>query len=724
MARARTTKNPASPAAAPPAATAAATAAAAPTADLSDAEALDLRNRAEELRDLIRYHNRLYYTKDEPEIGDSEWDQLFHELKSIEDRYPQFQTADSPTQQIGAPPETTFDVVEHREPMLSLSNVFDGDGLREWHRRASELANVDDFAMVTEPKIDGLAMALVYENGRLIRAATRGNGRHGENVTPNIMTIRTVPHQLQGKPPPLFEVRGEVYMPGSGFEAMNRAIEEENVELLAEGRATKRLFANPRNAAAGAVRQKDPAITRTRPLAIGIYQLGWSDSPSPDTHWETLQWLADFGLPTAPRAALQEGIDACVAACEAWVGQRRGLDFDIDGVVVKVDDFAIQRQLGIVGRDPRWATAYKFPPQEATTKLLKIAINVGRTGALNPFAILDPVRVGGVMVRQATLHNEDDINRKDIRERDTVVVRRAGEVIPQVVGPVLDRRPKNSKPFQMVTRCPVSGDVAVRPEGEATTFCPNPVCPAVVRRTVDLFVSRGAADIEGLGEKLVWELFESGLIEDAGDIYALPDKRDELLALERMGEKRVDNLVAAIEASRARPFAAILFGLGIRHVGYEVAGMLAQHFGGMTALQKASVEEIAEIEGVGPVIGASVVAWFAHERNQQIVAKLGEAGVRMKETAGAAREGPLAGEQYVVTGRLESMSRNEVESALKRLGAKVGSGVSKKTTALIAGAEAGSKLAKAEKAGTPVWDEKQLLALLAEHGMAAGSAGG
>ncbi len=306
----------------------------APTVDLSDAETLKLRNRAEELRDLIRYHNRLYYAKDEPEISDPDWDALFQELRSIEERYPQFQTADSPTRQVGAPPETTFDVVQHREPMLSLGNVFDGDGVREWHRRASELANVDDFAMVTEPKIDGLAMALVYENGKLIRAATRGDGRHGEDVTPNILTIQTLPHQLTGKPPPLLEVRGEVYMPASGFEAMNRAIEEENLQLQAEERPTKRLFSNPRNAAAGAVRQKDPAVTRSRPLAIGIYQLGWSDGPSPATHWETLNWLSDFGLPTAPLATLQKGIDPCVATCEAWVAKRDGLDFDIDGVVV------------------------------------------------------------------------------------------------------------------------------------------------------------------------------------------------------------------------------------------------------------------------------------------------------------------------------------------------------------------------------------------------------
>jgi DNA ligase (NAD+) len=693
-------------------------------ADLGDVEALELRNRAEELRTLIRFHNRKYYADDAPEVSDAEWDALFHELKGIEERYPQFQTADSPTQQIGAPPETTFDVVEHREAMLSLGNVFDGDGLREWHRRACELANRDDFAMVTEPKIDGLAMSLVYEDGQLVQAATRGDGRHGENVTPNILTIPTLPHRLNGSPPSRFEVRGEVYMPKTGFEALNLSIEEENLILTAAGKSPKRLFANPRNAAAGAVRQKDPEVTRSRPLEIALYQLGWSEGASPDSQWETLHWLGEFGLPTAPRSELQPGIEEGVTACEGWVNQRDALDFDIDGVVVKVNDFSVQRQLGVVGRDPRWATAYKFPSQEATTRLERIAISVGRTGALNPFAMLAPVRVGGVEVRQATLHNEDDIRRKDIREGDMVIVRRAGEVIPQVVGPAGIRDTKRGNPYVLDPTCPVCKTKAVRLEGEAKTFCPNPVCPAVVRRTVDHFVSRGAMDIEGLGEKLVYALFEEELIEDAADIYSLKDKREELLAMERMGEKRVENLLAAIDASRERPFSAVLFGLGIRHVGFEVAALLAQHFGDADALGKSAEEEIAEIAGVGPIIAESVAGWFQRDRNRLIVEKLQAAGVRLAEEGGAAREGPLAGEQYVVTGRLERMTRNQVEDALKGLGAKVGSGVSKKTTALIAGADPGTKIAKAEKSGTPIWDEAALLTLLHTHGIdPAGTAG-
>ncbi len=696
-----------------------------PHADLGDAEALERRNRAEELRALIRYHNRKYYGADSPEISDAEWDALFHELKGIEDRYPQFQTSDSPTQQVGAPPETTFDVVEHREAMLSLGNVFDGDGLREWHRRAYDLANLEDFAMVTEPKIDGLAMSLVYADGQLVQAATRGDGRHGENVTPNVLTIPSLPHRLSGSPPTRFEVRGEVYMPKTGFEALNQSIEEENLARTTAGKARKRLFANPRNAAAGAIRQKDPEITRGRPLQIAVYQLGWSEGTTPDSQWETLQWLGELGLPTAPHTELQAGIEDCVVACEGWVHHRDTLDFDIDGVVVKINDFGVQRQLGVVGRNPRWATAYKFPPQEATTRLERIAISVGRTGALNPFAMLDPVRVGGVEVRQATLHNEDDIRRKDIREGDMVIVRRAGEVIPQVVGPAGIPGRDRGAPYVLDRECPVCGTEAVRLQGEAKTFCPNPVCPAVVIRTVDHFVSRGALDIEGLGEKLVSALFQAGMIEDAADIYSLMDRseqREALLSMERMGEKRVDNLLAAIKASKERPFSAVLFGLGIRHVGFEVAALLAQHFGNIDALRQAAEDEIAEIAGVGPIIAESVAVWFREARNQKIIEKLQAAGVRLAVEAGAAREGPLAGQQYVVTGRLEQMTRNQVEDALKQLGAKVGSGVSKKTTAVIAGADPGSKIAKAEKAGAPIWDETALLALLHEYGIDPASA--
>ncbi|PZC45327.1 MAG: DNA ligase (NAD+) [Chloroflexi bacterium] len=684
-------------------------------------EHYDARNRAEELRDQIRYHNNRYYVLDDPEVSDADWDALFHELRALEEAHPEFVTEDSPTQQVGAGPLETFAVVEHRERLLSLGNVFDETGLRDWHRRASELAERDDFAMVTEPKIDGLAMALVYEHGRLVQAATRGDGRRGENVTENIRQIPDVPQRLDRASTPRalperFEVRGEVYMPKAGFEAMNARIEEGNVALVEAGKKPQRLFANPRNAAAGGVRQKDPQVTASRPLSIAVYQLGWADGPTPETHWETLGWLRALGFPTTPDCERHAGLDATVAACGGWLPRRDTLPMDMDGVVVKIDDFAVQRQLGIVGREPRWAIAYKFPPAEATTRLLKIAINVGRTGRLNPFAMLEPVVVGGATVRMATLHNEEDIHRKDVRVGDTVIVRRAGEVIPQVVGPVLSRRKRGARRFKMPDRCPVSGDPVVRPENEVMAYCSNPVCPAVVRRTVEHFVSRGGMDIDGLGERRVNEFFDEELIEDAGDIYRLADQRDALLALPRMAEKSVDNLLASIKRSKSRPLSALIFGLGVRHVGGENAALLAQHFGSIEALQGASEEEIAAVGGVGPIIAESVASWMATPRNQEIVGKLAQAGVRMSEAGGGAREGPLAGQQFVITGRLESWTRDAAAAALKGLGASVSGAVTKKTAALIAGEGGGGKREKAEKLGTPVWDEAQLVALLELHG--------
>lgn len=694
-----------------------------PPEDVIDSDApsgaghYDARNRIEELRDQLRYHNYRYYVLGDPEVSDAAWDAMFHELCGLEEAHPEFVTADSPTQKVGAQPLEAFAVVEHREPLLSLGNVFDEAGLRDWHRRASDLAERDDFAMVTEPKIDGLAMALVYEDGRLVQAATRGDGNRGENVTENVRQIPAVPQRIDGEVPSRFEVRGEVYMPKASFEAMNAAIEEENVALEAAGKKPQRLFANPRNAAAGGVRQKDPKITGARPLSISVYQLGWADGTAPDTHWETLAWLQSLGFPTTPETALQTGLIETITACEAWLPRRDALPMDMDGVVVKIDDFAIQRQLGIVGRAPRWAMAFKFQPVEATTKLLDITVNVGRTGSLNPFAILDPVVVGGATVQMATLHNEEDIHRKDIRKGDTVIVRRAGEVIPQVVGPVLSRRKRGARQFKMPDRCPVSGDPVVRPENEAMSYCSNPVCPAVVQRTVEHFVSRGAMDIDRLGERRVNEFFDEGLIKDSGDIYALAARREDLLALDKMADKSVDNLLAAIERSKSRPLSALIFGLGIRHVGGEIAALLAQHFGSIEALQAASEEEIAAIGGVGPVIAESVASWLATERNGQILEKLRAAGMRMAEEGGGAREGPLAGRQFVITGRLESLTRNAAEAALKQLGASVGSGVTKKTEALIAGEGGGGKREKAEKLGTVVWDEAQLLAILSEHGL-------
>ncbi len=680
----------------------------APAADASaDASHFAARNRIEELRELIAYHNTRYYVLDRPEISDAEWDRLFRELQDLETRYPEYLTPDSPTQRVGAPPQAAFGIVEHREPLLSLANVFTADHLRDWHRRATALTDLADMALVTEPKIDGLAVALVYEDGGLVQAGTRGDGRRGENVTANLRMIPSVPRRLVGTPPARFEVRGEVYMPRGQFERMN-------AERAAHGEP---LFANPRNAAAGAVRQLDPNVTAARPLEIAIYQLGWHDGPAPETHWDTLAWLRTLGFPTSPAAARHDGIEGAVAACEAWLPRRDSLPFDLDGVVVKVDNFALRRQLGSVGREPRWAVAFKFPPSEATTLLEQIAVNVGRTGSLNPFAILRPVRVGGVTVRRATLHNEADIQRKDLRKGDTVIVRRAGEVIPQVVAPVLSLRPRGSRRWRLPAQCPECHTPIVRPPGEAMAYCPNGACPAQVRRQIEHFVSRGALDIDGLGERLVALLLQQGLITDAGDLYRLHTHRDALVAIDRLGEKSVGNLLAAIEASKQRPLATVLFGLGIRHVGAEVAALLAQHFGSIDALAAAREEDLADIAGVGPVIAESVVHWFQEAHNRALVEKLRDAKVRLEEAAGAAREGPLAGQQFVITGQLEHMGRNAVEAALKRLGAAIGSSVSKKTTALIAGKAPGSKLPRAQALGTPIWDEARLLDFLREHGL-------
>ena len=699
-----------------------------------DAARLAARNRAEELREVIRYHNHRYFALDDPEIPDAEYDALFRELRGIEGEYPDLQTPDSPTQQVGAPLQTTFAAVEHRVPMLSLGNAFNEEELRDWRRRAAELLDREEFSYVSEPKIDGLAIAIVYRDGKLVQAATRGDGRAGEDVTPNIRNIDSVPHELAGDFPPLFEARGEVFMPKSGFEAMNAQIEGENEARAAEGKRPLRLFANPRNAAAGAVRQKDPAITASRPLDMAIYQLGWHDGgAAPDSHWEMLQWFGSMGLPTAPQTERHGAIDAVVAACEGWSRRRDSLPFDIDGIVVKVDDLGLQRDLGTVGREPRWAVAWKFPPQQATTKLERIAISVGRTGTLNPYAVLAPVRVGGVTVQRATLHNLDDIHRKDIREGDTVIVRRAGEVIPQVVAPVPGERAEDAEPWQLPEACPVCGSPASRQEEDAAAYCPNRACPEVVQRGLEHFAGRGAMDIEGLGGELIRLLIERGFISDAADIYALPARRGELGAIPGLGVKgkkkdapeylpgkRLLNLIEAIERSKQRGLAPVLIGLGIRHVGGEVAGLLADAFGGIGAILDAPAETLAEVEGVGPIIGESIAEWAAGEANRSLISRLLEAGVEMAvERSDEPSETPLEGLRFVITGRFAAMSRPEATAALKRLGAAVGSSVSAKTDALIAGEAAGGKLAKAQELGVTVWDEAKLEGLLADPAAAA-----
>jgi DNA ligase (NAD+) len=674
------------------------------TADTRDYQQAKLR--VEELRSQIAYHEHRYFVLDQPEISDAEFDALVNELRALETKHPELITPDSPTQRVGGAPVETFGIVQHRVPLLSLANAFSADELRAWHRRASNNIERTDFAMVCEPKIDGLACALVYEDGRLHTAATRGDGTRGENITANVRTIRSIPQRLAGSVPERFEVRGEVYMTKSGFEKLN----------YDRGEAGLPLFASPRNSAAGSVRQLDPKVTASRPLDAFWYQLGWQDGgKTPATHWDVLQWLKKQGFKVNPNIKRFDTLDEVIAFCEGWVEKRDSLDYEIDGIVIKIDDLALQRQLGAVGREPRWAIAYKFPPTQATTKLLRIDVNVGRTGTLNPFAVLEPVRIAGVTVKLATLHNEDDIHRKDIREGDTVIVQRAGDVIPQVVGPVLSRRTGKERKYRMPKKCPVCKTPVVHPEGEAAYYCPNRDCPAQRFRLLEHFVGRGAMDIDGIGESLAFLLMERGFVQDGADLFRLKERRDDLLELERLGEKSVDNLLASIEASKQRPLAQVIVALGIRHVGGEVAQTLATHFGSIDALMDASVEQITDVPGIGPIIAESVREFFSLEENRAVVEKLRAARVNLREEGGPAREGALSGLSFVVTGRLDRFSRDAAESLIKRHGGAVVGSVSKKTDYLVVGAEPGSKLQKAQQLGTKILDEEAFTALLKSH---------
>ncbi len=665
--------------------------------------------RVEELRAQIAYHEHRYHVLDDPEIADGEFDKLTIELRAIEAQHSELITPDSPTQRVGGAPVETFGIVEHRVPLLSLNNAFDADGLRAWHKRASNIIERTDFAMICEPKIDGLACALVYEDGRLLTAATRGDGTRGENITQNVRTIRSIPQRITGTGlPARFEVRGEIYMTKSGFEKLNAE----------RGKAGLPLFASPRNSAAGSVRQLDPKVTAARPLDAFWYQLGWQDGGrEPATHWDVLQWLKKLNFRVNPSIQRFGTLDDVAAFCESWIERRDSLDYEIDGIVIKVDELALQRQMGAVGREPRWAIAYKFPPTQATTTLLAIQVNVGRTGTLNPFAVLDPVRIGGVTVKLATLHNEAVIHLKDVRVGDTVIVQRAGDVIPQVVGPVLSKRAANAKRFHMPTNCPVCRTPVVRGEGEVAVRCPNRQCPAQRFRLLEHFVSRGAMDIDGLGESIAFLLMERGFVQDGGDLYRLRERRDDLLAIDRFGEKSVDRLLASIDASKTRPLARVIVALGIRHVGGEVASVLATHFGSIDALIEAGIDQIVEIPGIGNVIAESVIEFFADDDSRALVEKLRAAGVNLRAEKGAAREGQLSGLTFVVTGHLERLSRDAAESLIKQYGGAVASSISKKTNYLVVGAEAGSKLEKAQKLGTTLLDEDAFAALLHENGI-------
>lgn len=677
-------------------------------AELTQYEA---RLRSEELRSQINYHNVRYYQLDQPEIADAEYDQLMNELRALERQFPELITPDSPTQRTGAAPVTTFDVVEHRLPLLSLSNCFSDDELRAWYKRAVDRLGADNPRLVSEPKIDGLAMALVYDHGRFVQGATRGDGMHGENVTENLRTIASIPKKLKGAFPERFEVRGEVYMSKSGFLAMNAGIGEQNLQRESEGKKPLPLYANPRNAAAGSVRQKDPQITAGRPLAMFIYQLGWVDGGTrPQSHHEILQWLGEMGFPVNPEARIHGSVEDASERIQWWGRERERLDYDIDGTVLKIDDTRAWDELGYVGREPRWATAFKFPPQQRTTKLRQIAVNVGRTGVLTPFAVLEPVVVGGATIRMATLHNEGDIRRKDIRQGDMVIVQRAGEVIPQVVAPVLSLRKEDLAEFSMPPECPSCGTPVSKDPSEAATYCPNNSCPAQQTRLLEHFASRGAMDIEGLGEKMAYVLHREGLVQDVAGIYKLDV--DQIATLEGKGRKSAEKLIAGIEASKTRPLTNVLFALGIRHVGFETARVLAEHFGRLEAVIEAPEDELQQVEGIGPMVAKSIADWSAQEENRDVVARLINAGVRPVQAVRTAENDLLAGLTIVVTGRLETMSREQAEDRIRELGGKVGSAVSKRTDALVVGAEAGSKLAKAEQLGVRRLTEEEFAKLL------------
>jgi DNA ligase (NAD+) len=657
-----------------------------------------------ELRRLVEHHNYRYHVLDDPEVGDAVYDALYDELKALEDAHPELVTADSPTQRVGGAPAAGFRKVEHLVPMGSLEKVTTGEALAKWAEDVRKRLGTDEpVAWVIEPKIDGSAISLLYEDGVFVRGATRGDGERGEDVTQNLRTIDAVPLRVRvgdgERPPARLEVRGEVYFPLSGFARFNEA----------QVAAGKKEAPNPRNAAAGSLRQLDPRITAARPLSLWVYGFGVRDGDFPESQWEMLEWLRAHGFRTNPHAERLDTIEAVAAACVDWEGRRGELDYEIDGIVIKVDDLDQQRRLGALHGRPRWARAFKWAPTTAVTTLRKIHIRVGRTGALNPWAELEPVHVGGVTVQNATLHNEEDINRKDIREGDLVVVQRAGDVIPQVVGPAGEHRP-GTKRFRMPRRCPLCGARVVKPEGEVMHRCPNRACPSRGLETLIHWVS-AAMDIEGVGEQFVRKLWDEGRLRSMPDLYRLT--AEQLQELDGYGEVSARRAVDSIEASKAQPFSRVLFGLNIPKIGWVLARNLARDFGTVDRLMAASQEELEEAEGIGPDRAELVAEWFAEEDNRRLVDELRELGLTM--SAGEADrpvEGPLSGRQYVITGTLERWSRDEAKRALEARGAKVSDSVSKKTTGVIVGESPGSKVAKAQKAGVPILDEAALAELL------------
>ncbi len=659
--------------------------------------------RASELRRAIAEADHRYFILDQPTLSDGEYDALMRELRGLEAADPSLVTPDSPTQRIGVATGSGFAEVEHLQPMLSLANARNDTEFEAWSERLGRLIGDEPYRLVTEPKVDGLAISLVYEDGIFVRGATRGNGVVGEDVTANLRTVRAIPLRLAGEPaPPVVEVRGEVYLPLEGFARVNEE------QIAAGGKP----FMNPRNSAAGSLRQKNPAVTARRPLSLWAYGIGHSEGLELETHWDSLAWLRDQGFPVSPDAELHDDPASALRFCRAFEARRATLSYDVDGVVVKVSSLDQQRRLGSVGRDPRWAIAFKFAPTTAITKLEKIGLNVGRTGALNPYAILEPVVVGGVTVSLATLHNEDDIRRKDIREGDRVIIQRAGDVIPQVVGPAPEQDGRRRKAWRMPDNCPVCSTPIVRAEGEARHYCPNRACPSRGYEGLKHFVSRGAMDIDGVGEKLVARLVELELVSQPQDFYRLTV--DQLVPLDGFQETLAENVITSIERSKSRPFDRVLFALGIPHVGGITAETLAGAFGSMDALRHATSEQIAEVEGIGPVIAETVSAWFVDEEHGAIVDALAAAGLTMSGPKRAPAAGPLSGKTFVVTGTLEGHTRDSIAAHLASLGAKVTASVSASTDYVLAGEGGGSKRSKAETLGVPVIDLAELERLAAE----------
>jgi DNA ligase (NAD+) len=661
----------------------------------------DVQKRLDELREQVDHHLYRYHVLDDPEISDAEFDRLFDELKTLEEEHQDLITPDSPTQRVGAPPSDRFQKVQHLTPMGSLEKVTDDAGLLKWADDVRKRLDSDDpVSYVLEPKIDGLAVNLTYENGTLVRGATRGDGVQGEDVTVNLRTVRSVPLKMRGDGlPPVLEVRGEVYLPLSGFRELNERIAE----------LGQKLAPNPRNAAAGSLRQKDSSITASRPLAVWVYGVGSAGGLPVETHWETLAWLREHGFRTNPFAERADSIEEVAKRCAEWERKRAELDYEIDGIVIKVDSLEQQGILGALHSRPRWSRAFKWAPMTAETKLLKIAIRVGRTGALNPWAMLEPVQVGGVTVSRATLHNEDDINRKDIREGDRVIVQRAGDVIPQIVGPA-GPHARGTKRFKMPEKCPLCGTNIVKPEGEAMHRCPNRACPSRGLETLINWV-QGPADIDGVGEQLMRRLWELALVRSLPDLYRLT--KEQLLELDGFAELSASKAIDAIQGSKRTPFSRVLLGLNIPDVGWVTAQSLARHFGSVEKLAAASQEEIQEVEGIGPERAEAIAEWFSDDENTRLVEELKDLGLSFE--AGPEErpvEGPLSGSTYVITGTLEGFSRDEARKALEAKGAKVGDSVSKKTTGVVAGESPGSKLAKAEQLGVPVLDEAALKKLL------------